>query len=111
MIISRLNALFGKVNDPDGFQSQAEYRFDFGAPVKATGPPPAGQAQGAITRRVYDGLGRLERVKTEFNGVQDYSYTRWTYPASGNNVNQYNTITDGAGEAYAYTQTTAWAAR
>ena len=27
------------ITDPDGFQSQAEYRFDFGAPVKAQGPP------------------------------------------------------------------------
>ena len=94
-----------KVTDPDGFESKAEYRFDFGAPVKAQGPPPAGQSVGAIVRRVYDSIGRLERVKTEFNGVQDYSYTRWTYPSTNEKVNQYTTITDGAGEAYSYTQT------
>jgi hypothetical protein len=49
--------------------------------------------------------GRLERVKTEFNGNPDYSYSRWTYPSSGNKVNQYAAITDGAGEAYSFTQT------
>ena len=30
------------VTDPDGFQAKSEYNFYFGAPVKATGPPPAG---------------------------------------------------------------------
>ena len=93
------------ITDPDGFQSKSEYNFYFGAPVKATGPPPAGQSQGAIARRVYNSIGRLERVKTEFNGNADYSYTRWTYPATGNMVNQYSTITDNAGEAYSFTKT------
>ena len=93
------------VTDPDGFQAKSEYNFYFGAPVKATGPPPAGQSQGTIVRRVYDSIGRVERVKTEFNGNADYSHTRWEYPATGNKVNQFTTITDSAGEAYAYTQT------
>jgi YD repeat-containing protein len=56
-------------------------------------------------RRQYDAIGRLEKVRTEFNGNADYSYTRWTYPATGNMVNQYSTITDGAGEAYSFTKT------
>jgi YD repeat-containing protein len=94
-----------KVTDPDGFFSEAEYRYDFGAPVKATGPPPQGQSQGAIVRRQYDSIGRLEKVRTEFNGNPDYSYTRWTYPSTNEQISQYTTITDGAGEAYAFTQT------
>jgi YD repeat-containing protein len=94
-----------KVTDPDGFESNAEYRYDFGAPVKATGPPPAGQSAGAIVRRVYDTIGRLEKVRTEFNGNPDYSYTRWTYPSTNTKVSQYTTITDGAGEAFSFTQT------
>jgi YD repeat-containing protein len=49
--------------------------------------------------------GRPERVKTEFNGNADYSYTRWTYPSTNTKVSQYTTITDGAGEAFSFTQT------
>lgn len=91
-----------QVTDPDGFTAQSEYRYDFGAPVKASGPPPAGQSQGAIVRRQYDALGRLEKVRTEFNGNPDYRYTRWTYPVAQNSVNQFTTITAGAGEAYSF---------
>ena len=49
------------VTDPDGFQAKSEYRFDFVAPVKAQGPPPAGQSVGALGR-VDDTIALLARL-------------------------------------------------
>jgi hypothetical protein len=56
---------------------------------------PAAPNQSTTTPARCAAAGRPERVQNEFNGVQEYSYTRWAYPSSGNKVNQYATNTDG----------------
>jgi len=52
------------VTDPDGFNSTAQYNYDFGAVTRTQSPAPAGQTQGLIQNFTYDSAARLERVTT-----------------------------------------------
>lgn len=79
-----------KIYDPAGNYSQVKYRFDFGANVRAESPAPAGNAQGKITEREFDSLGRLSKEKIVNNGT----YTRYEYPANGTQSKVFSTIID-----------------
>ena len=82
------------VTDPAGFQSSAQYNFDFGAVTRTQNPTPAGQSQGAIQTMVYDSAGRIERVTTQNNSA----YTRYVY---GSNYKlTFATVNNVADDAY-----------
>ncbi len=84
-----------KLTDPAGKSSDVKYRFDIGANVWASSPTPNGAADGKISTRIYDTLGRLERQTVGAGGA---IYTRYAYPASGVQSLVYSTVTEGAGE-------------
>lgn len=82
------------ITDADGFSSQVQYNFDFGATTRVQGPPPAGQAQGAIQTMTYNNLGQLERTTTTNNGAYRRFWYGPDYTAS------YATVNNVADEAY-----------
>jgi YD repeat-containing protein len=82
------------LTDPDGFSSNVQYNFDFGATTRTQSPAPAGQSQGAIQNRTYNSLGQLERITTSNNGA----YKRFWYGADY--VASYATVNNVADEAY-----------
>lgn len=49
---------------------RSKYRYDIGANVRAQSPAPAGNAQGKITEREDDSLGRLSKDKVVNYGVR-----------------------------------------
>jgi hypothetical protein len=63
------------ITDADGYQSFAQYNYDFGATTRTQGPPPSGQTQGAIQTITYDSAARVDRVTTTNTGA----YTRYIY--------------------------------
>lgn len=82
------------LTDEDGFSSTRQYNFDFGAVTRTQGPPPAGQAQGAIQTMTYNNLGQLERTTTTNNGA----YKRFWY--GPDYVASYATVNNVADELY-----------
>jgi RHS repeat-associated protein len=76
------------VTDPDGFQSFAQYNFDFGAVTRTQNP------LGAVQTISYDDAIRLQRVTTVTTGA----YTRYDY---GSNYSVTNaTINNVADDAF-----------
>ena len=86
------------ITDPDGFNSTAQYKFDFGAITRTQTPAPQGQSQGAIQTWAYDAIGRVDRITVTNNSA----YTRFVYPASLTEVQSFSTIND-ATEQYSAT--------
>ena len=78
------------ITDPGGFNSTAQYNFDFGAITRKQTPTPAAQSQGLIQTLTYDSVGRLERVTITNN----QAYTRFVYPSSLTSVQSFATIND-----------------
>lgn len=84
------------VTDPDGFQSQTKYNYDYGAVTWVQTPSPnAGQTAPSQTL-TYDSATRLQQITNGITGA----YVRWVYPTSQNSIQTYSTIVTGAGEAY-----------
>ncbi|MFL6208333.1 MAG: S8 family serine peptidase, partial [Pyrinomonadaceae bacterium] len=81
------------VTDADTYQSTAQYNFYTGAITRQQDP------KGAYQTMTYDSAGRLERVT---NGINN-AYKRWVYWTDGLQILSYETIQDGAGEAYSNT--------
>ena len=77
------------VTDPDNYSSSSQYKYDFGAVTRTQDP------KGAVKAMLYDSAARIDRVNNQFNG----SYRRWVYDSHGN-VSTFETIQEGAGEAY-----------
>ena len=70
------------VADPDNYSSSAQYNYDLGAVHLTTDP------KGASVQTLYDGAGRVERVRNQVSGA----YTRLVYPASGIHRWSYTTV-------------------
>lgn len=83
-----------KITDADGFSSNIQYNFDFGATTRTQSPTPAGQTQGAIQTMTYNSLGQLARVTITNNGA----YRRFWYGADF--TASYATVNNLADEAY-----------
>ena len=83
-----------KLIDADGFSSNLQYNFDFGATTRTQSPAPVGQTQGAIQTMSYNSLGQLERITTTNNGA----YKRFWY--GSNYVAGYATVNNVADESY-----------
>ncbi len=79
--------------DPGSYQSTAQYNFDTGASTRQQ------DRKGAAVTLTYDTAGRLERVTNQVNSA----YKRLVYWPDGLQVLAYETIHDGAGEAYSNT--------
>lgn len=82
------------LTDADGFSSYVQYNFDFGAKTRTEGPPPGGQAQGAIQTVTYDSIGRVERTTTVNNG----GYIKYVY--GPNYAQSFSTVNNLQDEAY-----------
>jgi YD repeat-containing protein len=82
------------ITNADGYQSLAQYNYDFGATTRTQGPPPGGQSQGAIQTITYDSVARVDRVTTTNTGA----YTRYWY--GPNYVASLATVNNVADEAY-----------
>ena len=74
--------------DADGYSSTTKYNYDFGAVMQTQTPPPAGQTQGPIQTRQYDGAGRISRIDNLSNGAWKY----WAYPDRQDAVQTLTTI-------------------
>ena len=83
------------VTNADGFSSNVQYNFDFGATTRTQSPAPANQSQGAIQTMAYNNLGQLERVTT----LNNSAYKRFWY--GPNYVASYATVNNVADELYA----------
>lgn len=86
------------ISNPGGFNTTAQYNFDYGAITRMQAPAPAGQSQGLIQTWTYDPSRRIDRITTTNNSA----YTRFIYPSSGTEVQTFATIND-ATEAYSVT--------
>lgn len=86
------------ITDPGGFNSTAQYNFDFGAITRIQAPAPQGQTQGAIQTWTYDSIGRLDRTTTSNNSA----YVRFVYMTNLTQLQSYSTIND-ATEQYSTT--------
>jgi YD repeat-containing protein len=82
------------ITDADGYQSFAQYNYDFGATTRTQGPPPAGQSQGAIQTITYDSVARVDRVTTTNTGA----YTRYIYGTYY--VVSWSSVNNATDEAY-----------
>lgn len=81
------------LTDAGGFIAYLQYNYDFGAPTRKQGPPPANQSQGLIQTLAYDSAARLDRITTANNGA----YTRYIY--GPNYLESYSTVNSVADEA------------
>ncbi len=83
-------------SDPDGFQSLAKYKYEYGAMTWSQTPSPnAGQTAPTQTL-TYDSAARLQQITSGVTGA----YMRRVYPTNSNTVQTYTTMVSGAGEAY-----------
>jgi len=80
------------VTNADNFSSTIQYNYDFGAVTRTQDP------KGAVRTISYDTVGRTDRITNQTSGA----YLRYAYGPSGY-VATYETIQDGAGEAYSIT--------
>ena len=67
------DADWNALTSPNNF-STVQFSYDLGQPTQTQGPPPAGQAQGAMQTMLYDDAGRLVRVTNNLG-----AYTRYVY--------------------------------
>jgi RHS repeat-associated protein len=81
-----------KETDGDNYSSFRQYNYDTGAVTRSQ------DKKGAVEAVQYDAAGRVMRVSTVLNNAE-YSYRRFIYPADMGYVQQFSTITAGAGEA------------
>ncbi len=78
------------VTDPDNYSSSAQYHYDMGAVTRTQDP------KGAVVTREYDAAGRIQWVRTPFNGAWQF----WAYPDRGDAVQNQTTIQNGANAYY-----------
>jgi YD repeat-containing protein len=82
------------ITDPAGNVATTQYEYSYGVVTRAQGPPPnlssPQGATGATATRLYDNLGRLQKVINDYTGA----YTRYVYQDVGNVVETYTTIVD-----------------
>ena len=83
------------VTDEDGFQSLTKFNFDFGGVTLRQIPSPNSGQTAPSESFTYDSIGRLQRITNDVN----LTYTRFSYPASGDYLTRFSTIQDGLGEA------------
>lgn len=83
------------VTDPGSNSSTIKYRFDMGASVEATGPPPGGQTYGKTVKREFDDYGRPLKESIYANTTLKF-YTRYGRPSpdDGEHLSSYTTIVD-----------------
>jgi YD repeat-containing protein len=81
------------ITDADNYSSTVQYNFDFGGVTRTQDP------KGAVVTTTYDSAARTQQVTNQFNGA----YRRFVYTSDGLQVLSYETIQDGAGEAYSNT--------
>ena len=82
-----------KLYDALNNYSAITYRYDNGSNVRAQSPSPAGNADGKISTRTYDSIGRLQKETIIKNG-SEYAYTRYEYTTNQVQSKVYSTITD-----------------
>ena len=80
------------VTNADNFSSTIQYNYDFGAMTRMQDP------KGAVKTITYDSVGRTDRITNQTSGA----YLRYAYSTEGY-IAAYETIQDGAGEAYSIT--------
>ena len=85
------------ITDPANNSSTVKYRYDIGANVEANSPAPAGQTYGKKSKRIFDGLGRLERDSVYVN-TTEHSYVRYEYPSNGIQSKVYAPVVDVDGD-------------
>lgn len=78
------------VTDPDNYSSYTQYHYNIGAVTRTQDP------KGAVVTREYDGAGRIQWVRTPFNGAWQF----WAYPDRGDAVQNQTTIQNGANAYY-----------
>jgi YD repeat-containing protein len=72
------------MTDPDQFSSYVKYNYYFGAVTWARDP------KLAVMTRIYDAVGRIERITNAVNGA----YTRYVYEPDQRRVETFTTIND-----------------
>ncbi len=81
------------ITDPDNYSSTTQYNFDTGVVTRSQDP------KGAAVTMSYDSSGRMQQITNQVNNA----YKRWVYWSDNMQVLSYETIQDGAGEAYSNT--------
>src|SRR5215213_1016930 len=84
----------------DLISAKATYNFDFGALTSRRSPQPNVEydAPGPEEILTYDSIGRLQQISNSVNSF----YTRYTYPESQIERENYSTIQDGLGEVRSF---------
>jgi RHS repeat-associated protein len=78
------------VTDPDNYSSYTQYHYNIGAVTRTQDP------KGAVVTREYDAAGRIQWIRTPFNGAWQF----WAYPDRGDAVQNQTTIQNGANAYY-----------